>query len=619
MSVLKLLFRKRVSFRIFLLELFLFLFVFYAVAMLAVSYLSTSQIINNTVVSYAHEYTDRVREQIKNHITEAAQPIRVVGSFLNTNEQYRDLSLNREFLWALMWPMMQQFPALHSIYIASEEGDFVQVRLFPELATRIIIRSQSPATEKWIYRNSDYESLDSTQTTPEYDHRERDWYKETGEIPRTYWSKPYQFSTDGEQGLTVSFPVIDIGGTINLVVAADISLAKISEFVQQNPVTENSISGAFDSSGRVIAGPGFLDADSDQNQAVWLQHIWPEIYESFQGFLENPQNVFKVHSKDDTADWLITFKPTGIMDWYAVTAIPQEDLTSQAMVTIKKMLLFSLAAFLVMIVLIYIMVSRVSRPLVKISEETNRLKQFDLEGIKPVSSKIAEIESVSHSLVTSVGALKAFRSYLPAELVRQLVEQGKGGELGGEKQELTIFFSDIANFTGVSERLDPQQLMLQLSEYFDVVTQLIMKEGGTVDKYIGDSIMAFWGAPVVVDTPAKKACHVALEAQKRIAKLNNRWEEEGKPRFETRIGLHTGEAIVGNVGSSERMNYSAIGDGVNLASRLEGLNKEFSTQIIISEATRLQILDWFQCRPLGDVKIKGKTKPVRVYELVSET
>ena len=130
--------------------------------------------------------------------------------------------------------------------------------------------------------------------------------------------------------------------------------------------------------------------------------------------------------------------------------------------------------------------------------------------------------------------------------------------------------------------------------------------------------MAFWGAPTEVDMSAEKACHAALAIQKRIKELNLQWVAEGRPRFDTRIGLHTGEAIVGNVGSSERMNYSAIGDSVNLASRLEGLNKEFGTQIIISEATWLQVHERFQCRPLGDVRVKGKNRPVKVFELVSE-
>ncbi len=612
------LFGKRVSFRIYLLELFFILFVSYAAVMMLVSYGATSKIIDDSAVGNAQEFTNRIREQVKDHIGEAAQATKIIGSFLQANEMYRDIPQNTEFLWSLIWPLMQNPPSLHSLHIASDAGDFLQVRRLPKLATRVIVRSGAPATEEWIYRKGNYERVDSTQLIPEFDPRERDWYLDTGSIPRNYWSKPYKFNADGKEGITVSYPVLDRDGGIELVVAADISLEKISEFLKQTPVTENSIAGVIDTSGRVIAAPALLKAEPESKEIYWLQNLQPKIFKRFQNFLLNPKDVYFVDNKGGTEDWLITFKSIDILDWYAVTEIPHADLTKRALVIVNKMLISSLLAFLAMILLIYLVTRRVSRPLIQISEETKRLKNFDLESIKPVESKIAEIELVSGSLLSSVGALKAFRSYLPAELVRQLVEQGKGGELGGEQYEITIFFSDIADFTTVSEGLDAKHLMIQLSEYFEVVTQIIMAHEGTVDKYIGDSVMAFWGAPSPVSEATTKACHVALEVQRRIEKLNNSWEIEGKPRFNTRIGLHTGEAIVGNVGSSESMNYSAIGDSVNLASRLEGLNKDFDTQIIISEATWLRVHEQFECRPLDEVIVKGKTKPVKVFELVSE-
>jgi len=619
MKILKRLFGNRVSFHVYLLELFLILFLFFAAIMILVSYGSTSKIIDITAVDNAQEFTNRVREQVKDHVGEAAQATRIIGSFLQANEIYRDIPQNTEFLWSLIWPLMQNPPSLHSLHIASDEGDFLQVRRLPKLATRVIVRSTAPASEKWISRKGNYESLESAQSSPEYDPRDRGWYMDTGSIPRNYWSKPYKFSADGKEGITVSYPVLDSEGNIELVVAADISLEKISEFLNQNPVTENSIAGVIDASGRVIAAPVLLKAEAKRNPVYWLHQLQPKIYERFENFLQNPQDIYYIDNKGSTEDWLINFRSIGVLDWYAVTEIPHSDLTKRALVIVKKMLNFSILAFLVMIFLIYLVTRRVSRPLIQISEETKRLKNFDLEGIKPVPSNITEIERVSGSLLSSVGALKAFRSYLPAELVRQLVEQGKGGELGGELYEITIFFSDIADFTTVSEGLDPKHLMIQLSEYFEVVTQIIMANEGTVDKYIGDSVMAFWGAPSVVNGAAMKACHVALEVQKRIDKLNQRWETEGKPQFNTRIGLHTGEAIVGNVGSSECMNYSAIGDSVNLASRLEGLNKNFGTRIIISEATWLLVSDQFVCRPLDEVLVKGKTRPAKVFELVSES
>lgn len=619
MNLRKWLFKNKISFRVYLLELFLFLFVIYAAAMMTVIYVTTSQIINNTAVDHAQEFTDRIHQQVRDYIGEAAQATRIVGSYLQANEEYTIIPQRHEFLWSLLWPVMQQLPALNSLYIADEQGNFIQVRREPRLATRMIDRSSLSITEQWTYRNDDYEPLENTSVTPQFDHRERDWYRDIGTQPQNYWSEPYVFNSDDKPGITVSFPVLDAAGEKSLVVAADVSLEQISIFLKYRPVTENASSGVFDAAGRVIAGQIWLKNDEGSENIVWLEQSHSLIYAQFQRYLQKPEPVYRVRNEDDTKDWLVTFQPAAILDWYVTTVVPLDDLTEKTMELIYKMLLASLAAFLMMIILIYFMVTRVSRPLIKISEETKRLKKFDLENIKPVFSNITEIDLVNSSLMSSVDALKAFRRYLPAELVRQLVEQGKGGELGGEKYELTIFFSDIANFTSTTEKLDAQQLMLQLSEYFDEVTKLIMGQNGTIDKYIGDGVMAFWGAPTKVDISAEKACYAALAVQKRIKELNLQWEAEGRPRFDTRIGLHTGEAIVGNVGSNECMNYSAIGDSVNLASRLEELNKEFGTQIIISEATWLQVHERFQCRPLGDVRVKGKNRSVTVFELVSET
>jgi adenylate cyclase len=158
--------------------------------------------------------------------------------------------------------------------------------------------------------------------------------------------------------------------------------------------------------------------------------------------------------------------------------------------------------------------------------------------------------------------------------------------------------------------------MHQLSEYFEVVTEVIEKYDGTVDKFIGDAVMAFWGAPVRLENHHELACRAALDVARAIKKLNEKWEKEGKNRFITRIGLHSDSAVVGNIGSSSRMNYSIIGDGVNLASRLEGVNKIYGTGIIISESTYKKVAKLFVCRKLDKIAVKGKNESVTIYELL---
>jgi adenylate cyclase len=212
--------------------------------------------------------------------------------------------------------------------------------------------------------------------------------------------------------------------------------------------------------------------------------------------------------------------------------------------------------------------------------------------------------------------LNAFRRYVPAELVRQLISTGEGAHLGGQRRELTVLFSDITGFTSIAELMTPEELMLHLSEYFDELTKIVSRYNGTVDKYIGDAVMAFWGAPVHDGEHAVHACEAALAAQEKIGELNRKWIMEGKSAFVTRIGISTGETVVGNVGSAERMNYTVIGDNVNTASRLESANKLYGTQTIVSEETYEAASKKFWFRPLGIVAVQGKIEEKLVYELV---
>jgi len=190
--------------------------------------------------------------------------------------------------------------------------------------------------------------------------------------------------------------------------------------------------------------------------------------------------------------------------------------------------------------------------------------------------------------------------------------------LGGRRVNLTIFFSDIEGFTSISEQLEPEALVDHLAEYLGEMNQQVRDEQGTVDKFIGDSIMAFWGAPMPNAEHALAACRAALRCQERLAVLREKWQQEGKPLFYQRIGINTGEVIVGNMGSESRMNYTVVGDHVNAASRFEGLNKFYGTNIIIGESTHALVKDHFVTRPIDLVSVMGKKAGLKVYELMGD-
>jgi adenylate cyclase len=211
-----------------------------------------------------------------------------------------------------------------------------------------------------------------------------------------------------------------------------------------------------------------------------------------------------------------------------------------------------------------------------------------------------------------------FGHYINPAVVNELVANPEKARLGGDRCELTIFFSDIANFTSISEQYHnrPEGLVTLLNEFLDEMTRLVLKYEGTLDKYEGDAIMAFWGAPLLQKDHALRTCLAALDMQRRLEILRAKWKKEGKPELTMRMGINTGVVIVGNMGGKDRFDYTVIGDSVNLASRLEGANKQYKSNIMLSEFTYAHVKEKIVVRELDLIQVKGRKEPVKVYELL---
>lgn len=210
----------------------------------------------------------------------------------------------------------------------------------------------------------------------------------------------------------------------------------------------------------------------------------------------------------------------------------------------------------------------------------------------------------------------AFGRYLSPKVVKQIVDDPERLALGGEKADISVFFSDIAGFTTISEKLDPQSLVKLLNAYLGAMTDIILGLEGTLDKYEGDAIMAFWGAPIRQEDHAVRACRAALENQRKLTSMQDELKKIGGSEVAVRIGLNSGPASVGNMGSARRFDYTALGDNVNLASRLEGANKAYGTRIMIAESVRERAGEMIETRELDLLRVKGKNKPIRVFELL---
>ncbi|KKR31142.1 MAG: Adenylate cyclase, partial [Parcubacteria group bacterium GW2011_GWF2_39_8b] len=210
---------------------------------------------------------------------------------------------------------------------------------------------------------------------------------------------------------------------------------------------------------------------------------------------------------------------------------------------------------------------------------------------------------------------RTFGKYVSPSVLEQIVKNPKAVLLGGEEKEITVLFSDIRGFTSISEKTTPRELVRILNTYFSSITKKIIENDGVLDKYIGDAIMAFWGAPIPEPKQADKAVKAALEMLEELKKINIQFLASGDPEIKIGIGIYTGKAIVGNIGSEHRFDYTAIGDTVNIASRIEGLTKEYKTEIIIGESTKNKLTENFSVTLLGKTNVKGKLEEVTIYSV----
>lgn len=270
------------------------------------------------------------------------------------------------------------------------------------------------------------------------------------------------------------------------------------------------------------------------------------------------------------------------------------------------------------LVLIFLFSWRITRNIELVSSSFTRVGELRLDAPPATSlSHLREVAVLQNGLLLLIESLRAFARFVPDDLVRRIAYSGQGFTETVAETEITIFFCDIAGFTSMAECQPLEETLSHLRSYFNLVCHEVNREGGTVDKFIGNAVMAFWGAPESQQDHAIRAARTALRVQQAIRAYSRSPDHETEPELRVRIGLHTATVLVGTIGSSDRLSYTAIGDGVNIASRLEGLNKDLGTEICISEAM-LQACDGqLQTRCLGPQHLRGRGTVLNVYELLA--
>src|SRR4029077_18399454 len=311
------------------------------------------------------------------------------------------------------------------------------------------------------------------------------------------------------------------------------------------------------------------------------------VREAYRRHTETNHNDFVFRSPVDGAELSASF--TRVPEcfgqpWEVINLTPTGDFVGALEATNRKMVVLIVVLTALELLLMYFVSGRLARPIETVSQELKAVESLTFASPPVRKSRIREIAQLQSAAALLRNSLQSFSSFVPLGVVRQLIQSGIPLALGVEPRFLTVFFSDLENFSSHSETLAPDDLLVQISTYLEEVSSAISQEGGTVDKFIGDGVMAFWNAPVERPDHVLRACAAAVRAARRMERVNDAWEAEGRPRIHIRIGLNCANVLVGNVGSSNRLSYTALGDGVNVAARLEGINKQFGTTICISDS-----------------------------------
>jgi len=542
--------------------------------------------------------------------------------------------------------VMQVHPEVTSFFIGLEStGECVGVSRLQGNKLSVWQTTRKPGADALELHEAaaeDYPAnLDKPATArPGPDVRPRPWFVAAKQSAGPIWTDTYVFlGVSGAQdvlGLTHAVPVYRDGHTLDSVVMADFDLGNLSRFLQ----------------GVHVGTDGFaflVELRPDGTRHV-IAHPHPEILVGAER--SGPQGGKQLVRAEDLADARVgaflsrlpaATAPEGLQGsgsvrfniegkeflgsyrriqgdqsprWLICTMLPEEDVMGRVHQANRVTLGITVAALALAIAMSIWISRQVARPLEYLARDAEEVGHLRLESRRAPRSRVLEVDRLAAASEEMKAGLRSFQKYVPADLVRGLLDSGQEARLGGERRTVTILFSDIAGFTSTSESMDSERLVAHLGDYLGAVSDQIAGNGGTVDKYIGDAVMAFWGAPAADPRHATSACLAAWLIQARLAALRPQWESAGKPACHTRIGIHTGEVIVGNIGSAARMNFTVIGDAVNLASRLEGLNKHYRTEILISEQTYLEAKDAIVARPLDWVSVKGRAQGVLVYEML---
>ncbi len=532
--------------------------------------------------------------------------------------------------------LLQINPEISSIsYILYQTGEYVQI-LRKDSANPIIETSELIADGSKILKTyipfADKFLETSQKTGWDEDPRTQEFFTEALDRDRTIWTPVRIINIDSQAqnnkpGVICATPIFDSNGGVLGVVAIGISIDSLNRFLLGLKVGEKGFAFLVeldpDGSARIVADPQPQNiSNASSIELTPVKDITEPIRKGFfEVALKKPNlalnEVQKVAFRAESIDYIGGVQRVSLENspkWAMCVVAPQQDFFASRRRTLLFITTFTGIALVIGSIVALLLARRFAIPLQEIVRQTAKIRSLELEESPVTHTNIREIDALSESIEAMKSGLRSMEKLVPTEYARHLIASGKEATLGGIRQHITTFFGDIVGFTRLSHQLPPEELIIVLSEYLDVLSQEVINHEGTLDKFNGDDVMAFWGAPTVTDDHAIKAVSAALSSIKRLDELHLEWREENRPCLSASFGIATGDVIVGNVGSKLRMNYTVIGDSVNLASRLQGLNKFYKTNILVGSITAGECQDQFLMRRVDRVYVVGRDEAVTIYE-----
>jgi len=618
--------KKSVTMRRSLLYSFLLLILILSALLLAATVFRGYRVANQISVSYFNNAVVRTQSKIDS----------IAAPILNTLHQSKRAfetglldvndteNLNRYFL-----PIMEQLPYLNSINTGDDEGNGYMFLKNGDIWQNRIVNPGKWGSKKskWLKFSQNLQLLEENMQDIGYDPRSRPWYKsviDSKDITAPAWTKPYIFHTTKEPGITVSIQIF-LPNKQSFVLAFDMKSKDLSAFTAAFRPSPNGKIFVMLDNGKVTglpADPKFVTADGIEKyllrdiKELEIEEITQAV-KSWQSADRPDGKKFKVSAGGNT--WWCMFtqlKHREENPSWICTLIPTSDVLGNVTFQFLLILAITVVACIIAVIMALVLSRKYSEPIDGLVQQVQALRNLDVKPQDRPKTTILEILHLAEANERMRIALDAFSRYVPIDVVRQLLDRGDAAKIGGKSSDVTILFTDIDGFASISEKMTPMELALHLEEYFNLMLGALRYENATVDKLIGDAIMAFWGAPIDNPKHAMSAVRAAWNCIQKLNELNRKWKDSGIPEFTTRFGISSGEAVVGNVGASSRLNYTALGDNVNLASRMEELNKYYGTTILVTSSVVSQTDDVFMFRHVDRGAVKGKLQMEEIFELL---